>query len=237
MYIFLIRYVHAYDHVIVFVNPFALICSCLQKQSHHSKQCLSSARSTNACCHLSAMPKKPCFGCRERRVGFWDIHKYVRFPKSASACIWALPCFKSLHSLWKNNQTSWRWRQPCLEPCASVLHPYCTVNKLGLRERSGRRDSKAAEIGRPWGTEGPEGADHPSVVVWPPGVPVGDHNHPHDPAVSRTETLSGTPHTHAFGTLEDGSSAEEEGKSKIFLGSSLHVAPFVPLLKPTFSLA
>ena len=121
----------------------------------------------------------------------------------------------------KNNQTIWRWRQPCLEPCASVLHPYCTVNKLGLWERSGRRDSKAAEIGRPWGTEGPEGADHPSVVVWPPGVPDGDQNHPHDPAVSRTETLSGTPHTHAFGTQESGSCAEEEGRSKILLGDSL----------------
>jgi len=108
---------------------------------------------------------------------------------------------------------------------------------LGLWERSGWRDSKAAEIGRPWGTEGPEGADHPSVVVWPPGVPDGDQNHPHDPAVSRTETLSGTPHTHAFGTQESGSCAEEEGRGKILLGDSLHVAPFVPLLRPTFSLA
>jgi hypothetical protein len=137
----------------------------------------------------------------------------------------------------KINKSIWRWRQPCLEPCASVLPPYCTVNKLGLRERPGRRDSKAAEIGRPWGTEGPEGADHPSVVVWPPGVPDGDQNHPHDPAVSRTETLSSTP-THS--RIRHSGKRQLRGrrrKERDIIGKFTHVAPCVPSLRPTFCLA
>jgi hypothetical protein len=148
-----------------------------------------------------------------------------------------ISCLLWLPSNLNKNNTRWRWRQPFLEPCASVLHPYCTDNKLCLRERSGWRDSKAAEIGRPWGTEGPEGADHPSVVVWPPGVPDGGQYHPHDPAVSRRETRSSTPHTHVIGTQEDGSSAEEEGKSETFLGNMCREAPVMPLLSPTLSLA
>ena len=107
-----------------------------------------------------------------------------------------------------------RRRKPHLEPLLALLPPYWTINKFGLWERKGRRDGKAAEHRRPWGTGGPEGADHPPVVARPPGIPVGDRYHPHDPSVSRTGQHSAALHTHALRHSEDGSGAEEEGRSE-----------------------
>jgi hypothetical protein len=186
--------------------------------------------------------------CNAKRTLFWGSRKESGVLRYSQRCavpkiclgVYIIISMLQLDSIViqkKMNKSIWRWRQPCLEPCASVLPPYCTVNKLGLRERPGRRDSKAAEIGRPWGTEGPEGADHPSVVVWPPGVPDGDQNHPHDPAVSRTETLSSTP-THS--RIRHSGKRQLRGrrrKERDIIGKFTHVAPCVPLRRPTFCLA
>ena len=97
-----------------------------------------------------------------------------------------------------------------LEPLLLLLHPYCTINDLSFGERSGRRDSTAAENGRSWGTEGPEGADHPSVVAWPPGIPVGDQHHPHDPTVPRKGARTAALRTYTNGTLRTAAARKEK---------------------------